>query len=246
MEYISNVIRKPFYQKKQKTHTQDAHAFKQIGRIHRAVCSPDGIKIVGFLIKQPDIAGMVARDDIFVAACAIQKTTQDGEEILYATSDKSNYDDMAKKQLGIDWDSCIIWTGMDVQTVSGKDLGYIDDIAFDAQGYITNVLVGDGTTSSALVGKIEIPDTLLLGYQNGHMLVKDQAAKLSLSGGVAQKAGESFSHTKETIKETSSSVAHAADSALCKGGRALGRAFGRTKNAFKAFKDEYKQAVKDE
>ena len=40
--------------------------YGKIGRIHMAVFSPDGRRVVGFMVKRPDIAGMVKREDLFL------------------------------------------------------------------------------------------------------------------------------------------------------------------------------------
>ena len=40
---------------------------KRVGKVHNLVFSPDGKRVVGLMVKRPDIAGMVKRDDVFLA-----------------------------------------------------------------------------------------------------------------------------------------------------------------------------------
>ena len=48
-----------------KVHVQrgESGALKRLGRIHMTVFDPDGRRVVGFLVKRPDVAGMVKRSD---------------------------------------------------------------------------------------------------------------------------------------------------------------------------------------
>ena len=41
--------------------------YQKFGRVRAAVFSPDGKHVAGFVIKRPDVAGMVRRADAFVA-----------------------------------------------------------------------------------------------------------------------------------------------------------------------------------
>ena len=84
------------------------------------------------------------------------------------------------------------------------------------------------------------------------MLVKPEAADLSLNGGFAAKAGEGYARAKQSGKAVASKAGKVADDAVQKGARGLGRAIGKAKkNAggsprgmFGAFMDEYRTASK--
>ena len=40
---------------------------KKIGKIHFPVFTPDGTRVVGFMVSPPDVAGMIKQSDRFVA-----------------------------------------------------------------------------------------------------------------------------------------------------------------------------------
>jgi len=212
---------------------------KSLGRVHMTVFAPDGKHVVGFTITQPDIAGMVKRPDLFIAYDAFEV----GERGLVATKGKESFDDAARKRLGLDWDSCIIWCGMDAKTTDGKELGYIDDVAFDpATGEAQTFYVGDGGLSQKLVGTVEIPVSMLRGYKKGFMLVDPAAAELALNGGLAAKAGEDFAKAKVASKEGAAKAGKAATEAVDKGSHELGRAISRTAKAMEESKEEFEKA----
>jgi len=221
------------------THGKAAKTFGQLGKVHIAVFSPDGQRVVGFLVSRPDIAGMVKREDVFVALDSIAPC--DGG--VRVTNGEESFDDAARARLGLDWDACIIWAGMDAKTTNGKELGYVNDASFNTKtGVVESFMVGDGGMAQSLVGSVQIPASMLRGYEKGYMLVDPQAASLTLSGGVAAKAGEGYAKAKLEGKKAAAKAGKAAGEAVDKGSKALGRQIGRTKGMFSSFMDEFKKA----
>ena len=93
---------------------------KKLGKIHFPVFTPGGTRVVGFMVRQSDIAGMIERPDRFVALDAIGVY----EGAIAVDDVKGTYDTAAAKRLDINLDDCIIWVGMDVRTESGDVVGY--------------------------------------------------------------------------------------------------------------------------
>ena len=152
----------------------------RLGKIHHAVFSPDGARVVGFMVRQPDIAGMVKRPDVFVALDALHY--RDGA--LVVSLDKDACDDRAVKRLGLDFDRCIMWVGMDVRCASGKKLGYCSDASFDFKtGAVDSYEVTDGAAAEALLGTVLVPASYVQGYHDGFMVLDDGAAQLAPQGG---------------------------------------------------------------
>ena len=59
-------------------------------------------------------------------------------------------DDAARERLALDWDACLIWTGMDARTVGGKELGWVSDVEYyPRSGKVTSFFVGDGSVTAA-------------------------------------------------------------------------------------------------
>ena len=172
---------------------QSGERLSKLGKIHMAVFTPDGRSMVGYLVARPDVAGMVKREDVFVAFDSLAAC----EKGFRVVGEEGAFDDKARERLGVDWDSCIMWAGMDARTESGRELGYVGDAEFDeSTGKVTKFLVGDGGMATALVGSVEIPPSMMVGYSKGRMIVKDEASKLELNGGLAAKAGEATAKAK--------------------------------------------------
>ena len=216
-----------------------AKAFTRLGKVHLAVFTPEGTHVAGFLVMRPDVAGMVKREDVFVALDALAPC--DGG--VRVTGGPESYDDAARARLGLDWDQCLIWSGMDAKTTDGKQLGYVNDAVYNTKtGAVESFLVGDGGMAQQLVGSVQIPVDMLRGYEKGYMLVAPEAAHQALTGGVAGKAGESYARAKYEGKQAAAKAGKVAGEAVDKGSRALGKQIGRTKGMFSSFVDEFKKA----
>ena len=120
---------------------------KKLGKIHFPVFTPGGTRVVGFMVRQSDIAGMIERPDRFVALDAIGVY----EGAVAVDDVKGTYDAAAAKRLDINLDDCIIWVGMDVRTESGDVVGYCSDVEFKPRsGIVQTFYVTAGTASSVL------------------------------------------------------------------------------------------------
>ena len=207
---------------------QSGERLPKLGKIHMAVFTPDGRSMVGYLVARPDVAGMVKREDVFVAFDSLAAC----EKGFRVVGEEGAFDDKARERLGVDWDSCIMWAGMDARTESGRELGYVGDAEFDeSTGKVTKFLVGDGGMATALVGSVEIPPSMMVGYSKGRMIVKDEASKLELNGGLAAKAGEATAKAKIRGAEFGEKAGKATGEAVDKGSFALGKALGKAKRA---------------
>lgn len=207
-----------------------AEKLSKLGKIHMAVFAPNGRQLVGFMVVRPDVAGMVKREDAFLAWDSFEPC----ERGVKVTRPEDGLDDAARKRLGLDWDKCIMWAGMDARTRSGKVMGYVNDVEFDAKtGRAKTFFVGDGGASRMLVGSFEIPAEMVIGYspKDQFMVVSDEAEKLAVDGGAAAKAGEAWASAKVKGAEMGHKAGAAASEAVDKGSFALGRALGKAKRA---------------
>lgn len=170
---------------------------KKLGKIHFPVFSPGGTRVVGFMVRQSDIAGMIERPDRFVALDAIGVY----EGAIAVDDAKGTYDAAAAKRLDINLDDCIIWVGMDVRTESGDVVGYCSDVEFKPRsGIVQTFYVTASAASSILVGDTQVPPTMLRGYDNGAMIVSDEVKTLGYSGGAAAKAAEASVVVGDKVK----------------------------------------------
>jgi len=206
----------------------------KLGKVHSVVFAPDGTRAVGVQVRQPDVAAMIKRPDVFVALDALEPLSTG--EFMAAEGD-ANTDKAAIKRLGLDWDRCVIWVGMDVCTSDGKRLGYITDVLFDAeQGTVRAYGCSDGGTANALVGERRFGPAMVKGLRGTTMIVDPEVAHMEFSGGLAGRAGTATAQAKQKAAELgeaasvqAAKVGKAAGEATAKGGHALGRAIGHAK-----------------
>ncbi len=201
---------------------------KKIGKVRNVVCSPSGKRVVGLIVHQRDIAGMIAQPDLFVAYDAFEPY----DKGIVISRPDDGVDNAARARLGLDWDSCIIWNGMDAKTEDDRQLGYVADIEFSAKtGKVRYFHLGDGNMSESLVGHVAVPGSMLIGYQDGWMIVDPEAAHLELSGGAAAKAGEGYARAKEGVSKATKKAGKVVGDAVDKGSRKVGKALGKAKRA---------------
>ena len=207
----------------------------KLGRVHQAVFSPDGGRVVGLMVRRPDVVGMVKREDAFVAwdSFAVK-----GKEV-WVRAEKGSLDEAARRRLGLDWDACILWEGMDARTLGGKPLGYVSDAEFDEKtGLVARFFTTDGGMAHALVGSFQITPDMVRGYANGCMVVDTQGRALELDGGLAGAAGEGYARAKAGAVEVGKKAGAAAGKAVDKGSFALGRVIGKAKKAISEATEE--------
>ena len=238
-------------------------SYAKIGKIHLTVFSPDGKTVLGYLVKRPDIALMVKREDLFVAFDSLVPY-----EKGYVIEGEDATDDAARKRLGVDWDNCLLWNGMDARTTKGKVLGFVGNVSYDEEtGAVEAFHIGDGNVAKDLVGYIKIPVDMFVGYESGYLVLAPEAADVQPSGGLAATAGESYARAKQGAAEAVEKAGAKVDAAVQEGSYKLGKSIGKAKKSvkkkakevkksaeskqlskykdmFKAFKDEFDDASK--
>ena len=203
--------------------------YQKLGKVHNAVFSPDGKRVVGLMVKRPDAVGMIKREDCFLALDAYRLTA---ERDLLVTRPEDGMDVAAQRRLGLNWDACIIWSGMDARTVEGKSLGYVSDAEFDEKsGAVRQFLTTDGSLARALIGSFVITPDMVRGYSGGFMVVDPGERPVELDGGLAGAAGEGYARAKAKGAEVGKKVGAAAGEAVDKGSFALGKVLGKAKRA---------------
>ncbi len=229
------VPKKPKKAKKAKGGTTTERTSK-LGRIHMAVFSPDGTQVVGFMVRRPDVAGMVKREDAFLAWDAFGSS--DGKAVV-VTRPADGLDAEARKRLQLDWDACVMWTGMDVKTIEGKSLGYVSDAEFDEKtGRVARFFTIDGGVSHALVGSFQITPDMVRAYAQGHMIVDTGGKTLEPDGGLAGVAGEGFARAKVKGSEVGKKAEVVAGEAVERGSFALGKMIGKAQRAISEATEE--------
>ncbi len=249
---------------------------KRIGKVRACVFHPKDARCVGFIVKRPDFLLMFRRKDVFVSIHGYDIV--DGRIVVHDEASAVNRG--ACKDLGIDYDECVLWVGLPVLTKSGENLGLVGSVVFNPQtGKVNYLETTNGATSNALLGKRQIPAEYIKGFRRGvgtelsiraqggeenelgAILVADEAADLSVEGGLAAKAGRATAvvskkakdavqtakeKATEKVKPHTDELVQAAGKAINKGAYMTGKQLAKTKGMFTAFKDEFNKARKDD
>ena len=137
---------------------------KRIGKVGGFVFHPTEKRVVGFIVKRPDLLLMFHRKDSFVALDGFR--IEDGRVMI--NDDKAATGNAAVKRLGLDWDNCVLWLGMPVMTKSQQMLGYVGSILFDIHtGEVESLEVETGAINDAIVGRMTIPADMVKGFKRG-------------------------------------------------------------------------------
>lgn len=210
---------------------------RKIGKVFKTVFSPDGLSVVGFIVRRPDLLWMFKRPERFLALDSME--IQDG--MIAPSKGMDSWDDRAIKRLDVDYDTCIIWEGIEVKTSDGHNLGHVDEISFDEKtGALNSLFLDDGGAARALIGSVEIPAEFMIGYKKGVLIVKPEAADLLPSGGLAAKAGEATARVGQEAKEGVQKAGEAASKAVDAGTYGIGKAIGSVKRSVTGAIDGYK------
>lgn len=241
---------------------------KHIGRVRSCVFHPKEKRCIGFIVKRPDLLWMFHRKDVFVGLDDFEVI--DGHLVVHADAGLSG--PRACQAMGIDWNKCVLWEGMPLLTPDETVVGYVGNITFNRRsGNLRTLEVSNGATSRLLLGTLEVPADLVLGFKRGvgadlslgngedgsenekvfkgAIMVSDEVWELSPEGGWAEAAGEFTAKAGARIKDAAASAkpkveaaAKTAGEAVEKGAYAAGRQLEASKGMFSAFKEEYDKA----
>lgn len=192
----------------------------RLGKIGTTVFSPDGMTMVGYVVKRPDFLWMFKRPDKFLARDSV--TIQDGA-VAPAKGSKS-FDAAAWQRLGLDYEKCLLMENMDVITERGRELGRVTNAAFDeVTGEVEYLSISDGSGSRALVGTVDIPRRMIRGYTQGNIVVDAEASAIRPSGGAAAAAGEATAKATAGMTRAGAKASKAWDEGSVKLGHVIGK-----------------------
>lgn len=248
-----------------KASKKDPDATKRVGKVRNFVFHPKGKRLVGFLVKRPDVALMFHRKDMFVGVNGFDVV--DGRIMVRDADDAT--DKGACKAMGIDLDECVLWIGLPVMCEDGTSFGLVGSVEFNSQtGEVLTLVVDGGVTANTLLGTRHIPASEIRGFRfgmgaalnqyevdeediiRGAILVNDAVKQLETEGGVADAAGAATAVVVDraqavwdSAKPMMSEAAHAAGEAATKGAYATGKQIKKATGMFGAFKEEYEKAA---
>lgn len=182
---------------------------RRIGKVKYFLFHPREKRCICFAVKRPDLLWMFRRKDKFVLInnCElVDNEIKIGKEALMSGP-------AVAKELEIDWNACILWTGLPLVTDDGATIGCVGDVSFDAStGEILSIQADTGATANTLLGTRCIPASLIKGFRSnigsstsslgesagetsrredlGAILVSNEAFEIETEGGLAERAGK--------------------------------------------------------
>lgn len=240
------------------------------GKVRHLVFHPQERRVVGLVVKRPDLLWMFHRKDMFVSLPGF--VIEDGRVVVRPVPEATDH--AACKALGINWDACVLWMGLPVMLANGETLGVVGSVAFNSRTGVLEWLTTDGgAAANALLGKRQIPSEMVQGFHRGMgavlsnagehgqqtdevvrgaILVADEVQDIVVEGGLAEKAGEATAVVVDKaqtaidkLKPVVTEAAKKTGEAVNKGAYATGKQIAATKGMFAGFKDEYKKARHD-
>ncbi len=197
------------------------------GRISRAVLHPHEMRVIGFLVRRPDVLLMIRRPDAFVALESLERV--DGR--LIAT-DREAWGPVALDRLGVLLDRCFVWEDLPLVTEDGVELGRVGDLVFDGDtGEVMSVEPSDGRIATLIDGVTEIPAAYIHGYRDGSLVVAAEANGLAASGGLAAAVGRGFAKASQKVSTAKGKAGQAMDRGAYALGGIIGDASGRLRSA---------------
>lgn len=211
---------------------------RKYGKVHCLVFHPSKPKAVGLMVKRPDAAMMVQRKDRFVSLDKVG-FTEDGD-LLVELDDREAWDRDAAKRLGVDLDLCIIWDGMPVRNLEGRELGVISNIVIGDDLRICSVDISSSDVNRLILGSADISIGQLRGYdpQLQAIVADVQPGEVEVSGGVAAKAGEAWAKGAHKVSQGQEAVSTRAAENIEGTAYAAGEAIGSIKEKASAKAEE--------
>ena len=233
---------------------------KKVGKVRCCVFHPREKRCVGFIVKRPDLLLMFHRKDLFVSLRGYDM--EDGRIVLH--KDSAATGSGACKDLGVDYDECVLWEGLPVMTADGESFGHVGNITFDQKtGVVDSVECETGAVNSALLGVMTVPSEYILGFKRGigealapsgeeaeeqeeaelgALLVSDEVKNLTTEGGAAEEAGKATAVIGNKVSTAVEDAKPAVSEAVDKGATAVGKQLGKASHMFDDFQDEYNKA----
>lgn len=213
---------------------------KPIGRVLEVLFDASDAVVVGFIVERPRLLMLLDRRDRYLTR---DRSSMRGD-VLQVTEERGAWDKAAAKRLGIDWDTTVVWSGMPVRTESGTKLGQVGDGLFDAEtGRLEALRLSGGVAADVTLGTRDLPARLVRGYEDGFVVVGDEAAEAATDGGAAAAAGKTAAVAKVQVEQAAkTAVAY---------GKAAAKVASESKTGkkaigwFKSMRDEIVDAMGD-
>ncbi len=230
-----------------------------LGTIAEVLFHPSEPRVVGFLVHPPKVGGVVKLlKPRFVPFPSAHEVI--AGKAIRADVDKLMRDRQAKKELGFDYHTTVVWRGMPVNDPHGEREGWVKDVGFGRRkGTVRSLVISSGPTKDVAVGATVIDGSHVKGFDGAAVVVTVEGLDAGeLAGGAAQLAGAASAYAKvhgerivdkanKAVSESKAAKAAAKAYDPDKVGRSIGKLIGGTrKAALKGLEDFEKRQDDDD
>jgi uncharacterized protein YrrD len=181
----------------------------RVGRVADVVFKADSPVVVGLTVSRPGLLFVFQRKDLLLA---FDRATVRADRVV--VDGKQAWGSAAAKRLGVNWDETVIWRGMPVKTEGGEEMGYVRDVVFDeADGRLLGLELTEGAAVDVAVGTVELPGSLVVGWDGSHIVVDRAASRVDPDGGAAAVAGRTAAVAQDGAAKAAVAVAGGAKTA---------------------------------
>lgn len=182
---------------------------RRVGKVADIVFRADSPRVVGLVVSRPYLFFLFQRKDLLLAfdraTVLADRVVVDGTQAWGA---------QAAKRLGIDWDQTVIWRGMPVRSAGGREMGYVRDAVFDeGDGSLVSLGLTDGIAVDVAVGTVDLPGSLVEGWDGSAVIIAEEAADVDPDGGAAGIAGRTAAVAQDGATKAAVAVARGAKTA---------------------------------
>ena len=166
---------------------------KRYGMVDHVLFHPSEPRAIGLQVQPRALAFIITRKPVFMLLDDVELRKS---SVKMKTKHRVSHV-AAEKRAGFDWDDTVIWRGMFVVRRSGAKRGTVMNAKFEGDGKVTSLVVTEGLTADAAVGRRTIPVEQIIGFDGEDIVVEDEAAtEDDFEGGLAASAGKTTAVAK--------------------------------------------------
>lgn len=165
----------------------------RLGSISGVLFHPREARVIGLAVTRPRVVGVVSRKPAYVALSAV--TFENRGALLVTKRLPTNVE--GERAIGASWDDTVLWDSMPVRSTDGDAVGVVGDVSFDGTtGMARSLRVSTGIFGDLAVGRLDVPDELIAGFDGDAVVIHASYADLQASGGAAKVAAKTASAAK--------------------------------------------------
>lgn len=198
---------------------------RRLGRVAAVLFHPHEPQAVGLQVDRTAVLGVFDRRPRFVRLADIQPT-ESGELAIEGEALPKDAD--GERRLGFGWQETVVWHHMPVRSSEGEPVGYVHEVEFDdATGSVATLRISTGALGDLAVGRLEVPGSLIRGFDGEAVVIEPSYAQVESSGGAAKAAATGVTVLKERTEQVADGMLQVGAAAAGAIGRSFKKGIGR-------------------